>query len=873
VPTALKIFRWTLVAAAGLILVLFSLSFLLRGRVVDIFLHSVNNRISTKLIVGEYRLSLLKRFPRASVELRDVTVLSSPSFDRTQFNGMNTDTLLEARSVFLEFSMSDIINANYTIGSIAVDEGRLNLYSDSSGNVNYEISPGTSAADDESFTINLDKVNVSGLSTTYVNTAVELNIAGLIETGRFKTRISGSDIDFTCSGDINLRKFDLYSASLSTDASVRVDINLNDSDSRLVFRKGALKFEDFRFGITGYISKTDEMDLRITGQDLDLGRIMKYLPEEFRSKFMEYSPEGTVKTECRISGQVSRRETPGIELGFSVSNGRILYGKSSISLKNLDLSGRFSNGRLRKPGSSTLEIEKFSFSLGSASLKGHLKLSGFPLPWVEMTFSGDVIPDEILKFISIPEITRAEGTLRINASLAGRLRKKDKYTISDIIDFNPAANIQFNSFGIEFKDELLPVSDVDGNIMIAANLWADELLFTIRDQRFRVNGEFINLPAWLAGRPARIRAVADISASNFRPLLLFADSAKSRKNPEPFSLPEGIEARINFRADNMEYRKFRAENVSGLLFYMPGKLELKDLKIVALNGSTKGEFYIARNGTKSFITKGNFNAEGIDINQAFSSFNNFGQDFIIADNLAGSLSGNISFLMPLDSMLNPDIKSVTADGRYILEEGELRNFEPLKALSGFIELSELENITFSKLENDLFIRNNYLAVPQMDIKSSAADFTVNGRHSFDNDYEYHIKTYLSEVLSRKAGKKAGTREDFGAVEEDGLGRTSIYLKLTGKGEEIKVTYDLKAAGGNIRQSLRNEKNNLKNILNQEYGLFKGDTAAKQETAPKPRFKIHFSETDSAETVKDTVSVVEVRGINRIFKKKKGIIQI
>jgi hypothetical protein len=89
--------------------------------------------------------------------------------------------------------------------------------------------------------------------------------------------------------------------------------------------------------------------------------------------------------------------------------------------------------------------------------------------------------------------------------------------------------------------------------------------------------------------------------------------------------------------------------------------------------------------------------------------------------------------------LNFKINTLTAEGNYHLVNGALINFDPVKQLSTFIELSELQNISFEQLDNEFFIRNNYLYIPQMEVKSSAADLSVNGKHSFDNDYEYHVK--------------------------------------------------------------------------------------------------------------------------------------
>jgi hypothetical protein len=137
-----------------------------------------------------------------------------------------------------------------------------------------------------------------------------------------------------------------------------------------------------------------------------------------------------------------------------------------------------------------------------------------------------------------------------------------------------------------------------------------------------------------------------------------------------------------------------------------------------------------------------------------------------------------------------------------------------------------------------------------------------------NSYEYHLSVWLSEILSRKARKTERHNTEFGAIEDDGLGRSKLYLKVTGSNGKTKVTYDLKAATGNIRESLKNEKGNLKSILREEYGLFSNDTASVSKSAPKPKFRIEWSESDATDQKADTVKTEKERGINRIFKKKK-----
>lgn len=156
----------------------------------------------------------------------------------------------------------------------------------------------------------------------------------------------------------------------------------------------------------------------------------------------------------------------------------------------------------------------------------------------------------------------------------------------------------------------------------------------------------------------------------------------------------------------------------------------------------------------------------------------------------------------------------------------------------------------------------------MDVKSSAADLSVNGKHGFDNNYEYHVKILLSEILSKKRKKNKNPVTEFGVIEDDGLGRTSLLLKIVGKGEEVKVGYDIKAASNEVKNNIKSERQSLKTILNQEYGWFKTDSVPKQKPAEKKsRFKISWDETDSVKTVPNAPVIKKESVVKSLFKKK------
>jgi len=826
---------------------LFTASFLLQDKVAGLILKSLNKDIQTKFEFESSHLSFLRKFPRASLYLKNVLVHSSSGFDAASFGNTNTDTLLFARSVIAEFSITDIVHGIYNIDRIGVKQGRLNIFTDTAGLVNYEISADTGQASDDNFTINLDRINASGIVATYYDLAKKLFIRGLVDNGRMKSRISGADIDFTAEGDMRIDNFALYSFTISRSIDAAIDITLHSSPKGILFSKGSLVIDKIEFGLSGFISEDDVLDLAVRGDNIDISGIKKYLPEKYNKKIAAYDPSGILNISSTIKGPITRTLNPVIKINFDLSSGHVSYLNSALNINGLSFKGYFSNGAKMNPETSFVTLNDVVGTLGSAQYSGSLSLSDFSSPGGIMQLKGKLIPSELREFFDLHNISTARGNVDFVLTLNGKVPAFEKFSVSDFLALDPVADLNFNSFGIGLHNDKIMVDKVSGNLFVSDTVVAKDLKFSYHKHDFNLNGTFINLPGWLIGKPVILTADATLTAKFLMPELLFPSlSDTSSTNNSAYLLPRDIILDLNFRFDNFEYKTFSAEKIRGSMSYNPGIFNFKSLKLNSMGGSVSGSGFALQNKDKSFLARGTFDLESVDINTALKVFHNFGQNFIKAENLAGNISGNISVLIPADSLLHPAIKSISAEGKYIVENGALVDFEPIQELSSFIEVSELKNIHFEKLENEFFIRNNYLYIPQMDVKSSAASLAISGKHSFDNNYEYHVKILLSEMLSKKIRKPKPNTTEFGAIKDDGLGRTSMLLKVVNKGEAVKVSYDVRAAGSQIKSDIKTERQTLKTILNQEYGWFKKDTVATPGPATSaPRFKIAWGDADTA----------------------------
>ena len=156
----LKILKLFALLILTVSIILFSASFLLKDKVGFIILRSLNKNLSTKLDVGSYKLSFLRKFPKASLELRDVLVHSSPDFNSHAFKGINTDTLLAARFVTVEFKLTDILKGIYNIERIGARIGKAYFFTDTAGHVNYNISLKNNSSGSNETTIDLKRINL-----------------------------------------------------------------------------------------------------------------------------------------------------------------------------------------------------------------------------------------------------------------------------------------------------------------------------------------------------------------------------------------------------------------------------------------------------------------------------------------------------------------------------------------------------------------------------------------------------------------------------------------------------------------------------------------------------------------------------------------
>ena len=252
-----------------------------------------------------------------------------------------------------------------------------------------------------------------------------------------------------------------------------------------------------------------------------------------------------------------------------------------------------------------------------------------------------------------------------------------------------------------------------------------------------------------------------------------------------------------------------------------------------LNGEITGEvkFYERPYNYLKLFTSAHL--EKINIRNLFSAFQNFGQEFIQDKHIKGEGTADVQ----LQSSWNPgfefDPNKLQLSSELIIEKGELVEFSPLLSLSSYVRVEELKNVKFSTLETTIRIEHNIIKIDAMDINSSALSVSIAGTHSFDNEIDYQVRLLLSELISKKFRKKnTNINSEFGIVEDDGLGHTTLHLKMTGNMDNPNIYFDKIKIKEKIKTEFKKQVEEIKTIIKKDVLNQKTDsTKLPEEKSP------------------------------------------
>ncbi len=827
------------------------ISLFFKPAVISVLRNNLNNYLVTEVKVDAIRFSVLKKIPHATIELKNVLVKSTLNFDRSDFTEPDSDTLLTASSIFLEFDLVSLFKKNYKLKKIVIRNGDLLLLHDRQGRTNYNIWQETEKPAGP-FQVDLQNVTLSDINFRYIDAGKEINLAAKLDKSSLKGNFSGLAFHLSLSADGKLYHFIQEKRMLFSYKTLRTKLELNYSKNKYTIEKGELIYAGLPLSVAGSMmaGKNAAIDLKLSGNNLNIKHIIVEAPERFKKRISNFSVNGLLSAEFLIRGQFTDHAIPGIESRFEISRADFSNKKTKTKISDITIEGKYSNGSGHSLISSTIDVTDFHAHFDWGRIQGSYKVKNFIHPAVMIDLNGEIMLNELVRFFSNDTIEDAGGKAEFDIQISGSVNDFRKVTKQEFLNLNKSGNIKLDNAFIQIKSYPVAFENIRGELHLGNKISFDNFSFSLGKSDFTLNGYARDLLDHILLKNKPVYIAGDIRSRfiDMNSLIPVFPSKSEQKKGVHF--PENIKLNTQLFASSFVFGRFNAGNLNCLTRYTRSNLSIQQLYFETMNGSFNGIAELEETSGNELKVQASGKIENADIQNLFYSFKNFNQDFIEDKHIRGNLSGQISFHGEWDQDIKIKPGSILANCELTINDGELIHFQPFTSLSKFIELEELQQVKFNTLKNTISIKNKTVNIPYMDISSSAMNLSGSGQHNFDKTYTYRIRISLSEFLSRKAKRKNRENPEFSFVEESfDKGKLNIYLLINGNENTSDVSYDRKRAFSGMKENLEEEKKELGNILKEEFSINNRKEREKQDTTGIPADFI--LEWDEGEMKKDS----------------------
>jgi hypothetical protein len=271
-----------------------------------------------------------------------------------------------------------------------------------------------------------------------------------------------------------------------------------------------------------------------------------------------------------------------------------------------------------------------------------------------------------------------------------------------------------------------------------------------------------------------------------------------------------LNGRFEATFDEFSYGRVEGENFAGQLRFDNNAMQIKgETNMMEGFMDVDGIYYFE----KAARLVANVECVEINVYDLFDQTENFGQEFLIAKNLRGSMNGklHIQTFWSEEGFFQYDKLRVYAG--IGIHDGELRNFKMLEDFSTYVKMDDLRHIKFTNMQNWLEIRREKIYFPTMFLQNNAMNMTLNGEHSFDQKIEYNIQVNAGQILMNKFKRK---NKNLDPIKAKKKGLFNLYFNVNGTIDD----FDYKTDKSKVTKSFNKSdyrKKEIKAKLIKEFG--------------------------------------------------------
>ena len=765
-------------------------------------------------------------------EVEAKAILSNCTFDTT--------TVYLMKQAAFDFKL------NYDEGLLTINKADISVDEDAYLVLNGIVNISDSLSAD--ITVNAERLDLKGLSK-YVpeNYFKEYDIRNLSGVLAAEANISGMitdsvmpfvDVAFNFSeGNLQYQDFPelnhIYLAGKATNGSKKNNTTTSVEINSLDFQTGASKIN-----LSGNFGNLDKLAYNLNSAiDLDLDDIKTFVPDTLLKSF-EGRVEANISTKGTLPDSITDEFIQSVlantkvnlqltnvsalvdsSLSVNSVDAEIEYQPNQVLVNRLKAGIRYNEmyidsvklkalvtGNFATTDAFDIQFKPVEVTLGNSKveLSGTLKNASTP----DYSVSGNLNLDlnEIRKIVPDSLVNSLSGNVSASFASAAKLNIDSiSNQINNILFKHSNFSAECSQVCVNMPDSMMSISNLSGRLKYNSDtLQIPQLGATYLGMQFGMNSvtaaNVYSAAIQNQMKELDVHGIFNVDHLDYALIEKFMQE-DSTAVPASDSEPMNFTYKINgkFKANSLKYENAFFTNVDSKFLVKESHYVLDSLKMNAFDGSSLSSIKIEMKDDDEMDMYFKTSISKMDVAKIIENFGKYieYEDIIKAENVNGLISTKMDGKIVLKNF-EPVYESLLLNGDLTIENGALINVKPIMEIQKIpgVGLKNMDKLYFSTLSSSLFLFKNKLYIPRTEIRSTSFDAMFLGMYSFNEDYDYHIRMFLGEVLSSKS--KANLKrqaQDGGFSDEDEKdvtkGRTSIYVVSKLENGKEKAGFDNK----------------------------------------------------------------------------------
>ena len=775
-----KILKFFGISVATIIVLLMVLPFAFRGKIESVIKSEGNKLLNAQFDFESLDISLLRRFPLASVLLNDFWLKGVGVFEN--------DTLVRAGELTAAVNIRALFNGDYEVSKIIVDDTHVKAIVLEDGRVNWDVmkpsdepaeeqveaTQPTEESGDVSFKVALKKLSISDFSVVYDDR----------QGGMYA---SVQDFDATCSGDFGS---DMTTVKLSAQtpsvtfrmggvpflsrAKVKADMDIAADlvNQKFTLNDNELQLNAIRAAIDGWVALNDkgmDMDLKLNTNDVGFKELLSLIPAIYAKDFEDITTDGVASLTAYAKGSLVGEDTlPAFDVALNVKDAMFRYPSLPAGVDAINIAARVMN-----PGGSvdatTVSVNPFNFTLAgnpfsmTADVKTPISDPDFKASAkgkIDLGMIKDVYPLEDMNL---------NGVVNADMSVAGRLSYIEKEQFEKV---DAKGSISLSDMKLQMKD--IPDVEIERSTFSfnPSYLALSQTTINIGENDLTLDSRFENYLGYLL-KGSTIKGTLNVSSNKINLNDFMSSSSTESAETEPAApateetpaeqvstatggirVPGNIDFRAQVNMNKVTLDKISFSNIKGLLVVKNSKVDMQNISLNTMGGSVVANgYYDTPVGEQPRLDAG-FALNNISFAEAYRDLNMVQQLAPIFSGLTGNFSGSVKVNTLLDDNMNPVLQSLNGSGSLSTKDLSLGEVKAINMVADILKKPSLKDTRVKDLAVEFAIKDGRVETKPFDIKLGDYTMRLSGSTGLDQTIDYRGTITIPE--SAGAVAKLGT---------------------------------------------------------------------------------------------------------------------